>query len=262
MTIQPPPFTRYLIELSYKGTRYNGWQIQKNTSNTIQQVVHEKLSVLLQEEITVIAAGRTDGGVHARQNFVHFDTSKVIPHDFLRRINFMLPNDIAVHAVFRVKEDFNARFEALSRAYEYLISYEKNPIHSDIICYYPYEELSIKKLNEAAKIIKSKTDFAAFSKKRTQVKTTICNILYAHWDWDDERKLLRFQVTSDRFLRGMVRGFVATSIRFAKGKISEKQFHRIFESKQPHHTDFSAPAQGLTLMEVKYRKGMLTPFTV
>lgn len=259
-TIQHPSLTRYLIELTYKGTSYNGWQIQKNTSNTIQQVVHEKLSVLLQEEITVIAAGRTDAGVHARQNFVHFDTSKKIPRDFIRRINFMLPDDIAMRTVFTVKEDFNARFEALSRSYEYLISYEKKPILADIICYYPYDELSVKKLNGAAKIIKSKTDFAAFSKKRTQVKTTLCNILHAHWDWDSERKLLRFQVTSDRFLRGMVRGFVATSIRFAKGKISETQLHRIFESKQPHKTDFSAPPQGLTLMEVKYRKGMLTPF--
>jgi tRNA pseudouridine38-40 synthase len=142
----------------------------------------------------------------------------------------------------------------------YLISYEKNPILSDIICYYPYDELSIKHLNEAAKIIKAETDFAAFSKKRTQVKTTLCNILYAHWDWDDQRQLLRFHVTSDRFLRGMVRGFVATSIRFAKEKISEKELHQIFESKQPHNTDFSAPPQGLTLMEVRYRKGMLTPY--
>src|SRR6186713_611404 len=90
-TIHHSPLTRYVLELSYKGTLFNGWQIQQNTSNTIQRVVHEKLSVLLQEEITVIASGRTDAGVHAYQNFVHFDTSKKFQKDFLRRLNFMLP---------------------------------------------------------------------------------------------------------------------------------------------------------------------------
>lgn len=254
--------TRYVLELSYKGTRFNGWQIQQNTSNTIQRDVHEKLSVLLQEEISVVASGRTDAGVHAKQNFAHFDASNKLPRDFLRRINFMLPEDISVRNVFSVKENFNARFEALSRSYEYLISYQKNPLLTDLVCYYPYEELSIKKLNEAAKIIKSHSDFAAFSKKRTQVKTTFCNIMHAHWEWDDEMKLLRFNVTADRFLRGMVRGFVATSIRFAKNKISAEQLNRIFESKQPHKTDFSAPAQGLTLVHVKYRKGMMQLLSV
>jgi tRNA pseudouridine38-40 synthase len=254
--------TRYVIELSYKGTSFNGWQIQQNTSNTVQRVVHEKLSVLLQEEITVIASGRTDGGVHAHQNFVHFDTSKKIPKDFIRRLNFMLPDTIAARNIFSVKENFNARFEAISRRYEYLISYEKNPLLFDIACYYPYPELSIKKLNEAAKIIKSNKDFAAFSKKRTQVKTTLCKIKVAHWEWDDEMKLLRFTITADRFLRGMVRGIVGTSIRYAKGKISTDQLHTIFASKQPHKTDFSAPAQGLTLMEVRYPANFLMPLVV
>jgi len=252
---------RYVLELSYKGTSFNGWQIQKNTSNTIQRVVHEKLSVLLQEEITVIASGRTDAGVHAYQNFAHFDTSKKFPRDFIRRLNFMLPDTIAVRNIFTVKEDFNARFEAVSRRYEYLISYEKNPLLFDITCYYPYPELPVKKLNEAAKIIKSNADFAAFSKKRTQVKTTLCKIKLARWEWDDEMKLLRFTITADRFLRGMVRGIVGTSIRYAKGKISTEQLHHIFESKQPHKTDFSAPAQGLTLLEVKYRLNVLKPLS-
>ncbi|MCY7410981.1 MAG: tRNA pseudouridine(38-40) synthase TruA, partial [Chitinophagales bacterium] len=199
----------------------------------------------------------TDAGVHAHQNFAHFDTRKEIPKDFLRRINFMLPDDIAVRNVFTTGEKFNARFEAKERKYEYLISYEKNPLITDIICYYPYDELPLEKLNEAAKIVKSHTEFAAFSKRRTQVKTTICKIKHAHWHWDDEMKLLRFNITADRFLRGMVRGIVGTSIRFARGKINAERLEEIFESKQPHRTDFSAAAQGLTLMEVVYPKGTM-----
>jgi len=250
---------RYVLEFSYNGTRYNGWQIQKNTSNTIQQVVHEKLSVMLQEEITVIASGRTDAGVHAKQNFAHFDTAREIPEDFLRRLNFFLPKDMAARNIFSVGEKFNVRFDATRRTYEYLITYEKNPLISEIVCFYPYKRMSVKRLNEAARIVKSHSDFAAFSKKRTQVKTTLCKIKHAHWEWDDEMNLLRFTITADRFLRGMVRGIVATSMRYAREKISDTQLHQLLESKQPHKTDFSAPAQGLTLVEVGYPAGSMKP---
>jgi len=250
---------RYLLELSYNGTRYNGWQIQKNTPNTIQQVLHEKLSIMLQEEITTIASGRTDAGVHAKQNFAHFDTSKEIPKDLLRRLNFFLPIDIAVKNIFSVSHDFNARFDAIRRTYEYLITYDKNPLISEIVCFFPYEKLSVKRLNEAAKIVKTQIDFASFSKKRTQVKTTLCKIKHAHWEWDDEMNLLRFTITADRFLRGMVRGIVATSIRYAREKISEEGLHHLFQSKRPHKTDFSAPANGLTLLEVGYPADVMKP---
>ena len=249
--------SRYVLELCYNGTRYNGWQIQKNTSNTIQQVVHEKLSIMLQEEITVTASGRTDAGVHAKQNFAHFDCSKEIPPELLRRLNFFLPQDIAVKNIFSVEKDFNARFDAIRRTYEYLIAYEKNPLISEIVSFYPYEKLSLTKLNAAAKIVKSHSDFAAFSKKRTQVKTTICKIKHAHWEWDDEVKLIRFTITADRFLRGMVRGIVATSIRFAREKISEEALHHLLQSKVPHKTAFSAPTNRLTLIEVAYPSGSM-----
>lgn len=248
---------RFLLELSYKGTNYDGWQVQKNTANTIQRSVNEKLSTLLREEIAVMASGRTDAGVHAKQNFVHFDISKSIPDDFLRRLNFMLPEDIAARNIFSVADNFNARFDAISRSYEYLICYDKNPFLTNFSSFYPYPELSAKKLNEAAKYLKSQTDFAAFSKKRTQVKTTLCKIKHAHWELDASQNLLRFNITADRFLRGMVRGIVATSIRYARGKLSMEQLQHLMESRKPHKTDFSAPPQGLTLKEVKYPAGTM-----
>ena len=252
---------RFVLELSYKGTHYNGWQIQKNTSNTIQRVVNEKLSVIFREEVMVTASGRTDAGVHAAQNFAHFDAND-LPKFFLRRINFLLPDDISVRNIFAVDPGFNARFDAVSRTYEYLVSYQKNPLLSDIVCYYPYPEIPVKKLNEAARVVLSHTDFAAFSKKRTQVKTTLCKIKKAHWKWDEEEQLLRFTIIADRFLRGMVRGVVATSIRYARDKITLHQFDHLLESKLPHKTDFSAPAQGLTLREVHYPANSLKPIAV
>lgn len=248
---------RYLLEISYKGTSYSGWQVQKNTANTIQQVVNEKLSILLREQIIVMASGRTDAGVHAWQNFAHFDFAQPLPRDFLRRLNFLLPVDISVRDVFSVADNFNARFDAISRRYEYLICYDKNPFLTDFSSFYPYPELSAEKLNEVAAFLKSQTDFAAFSKKRTQVKTTICKIKEAHWELERSQNLLRFRITADRFLRGMVRGIVATSIRYARGKLAMEQLNELMQSREPHKTDFSAPAQGLTLMEVRYVEGSL-----
>lgn len=248
---------RYVLEIAYKGTAYSGWQVQKNTSNTIQQAVHEQLSLLLHQQVTVMASGRTDAGVHARQNFTHFDYEGDLPENFTRRLNFLLPADIAVRNVFAVAEDFNARFDALSRTYEYLICYDKNPFLTDFTSYYPYPELSAARLNEVAGYIAKQQDFSAFSKKRTQVKTSICNIYHAHWEHEPEHNLLRFRIVADRFLRGMVRGIVATSIRVARDKVTMEALQQLMASREPHKTDFSAPPQGLTLMEVKYADGIM-----
>ena len=248
---------RYLLDLSYLGTHYDGWQIQKNTANTIQRVVNEKLTTLLGEEIMVTASGRTDAGVHAKQNYAHLDVSKKLPGNFLRRLNFLLPRDIAANALYIVDDDFNARFDAISRTYEYFISYDKNPFLSEISCYYPYPHLSIKKLNEVAKYLQSQSDFAAFSKKRTQVKTTLCKISEAYWEAAKPNEIIRFTISADRFLRGMVRGIIGTSIRFARDKMTMDELKQLLASKKAHRTDFSAPAQGLTLLRVLYPKGYL-----
>ena len=169
----------------------------------------------------------------------------------------MLPVDIAANYLFQVDHDFNARFDATSRSYEYLLCYDKNPFLNDFSCFYPYPELSIEKLNEASKFLAEQTDFASFSKKRTQVKTTLCKITHAQWQLDPGKRIVRFNITADRFLRGMVRGIVATSLRYAREKISMEMLQAITESKQPHKTDFSAPAQGLTLTSVTYPEGFL-----
>ncbi|MCS6916399.1 MAG: tRNA pseudouridine(38-40) synthase TruA [Chitinophagales bacterium] len=247
---------RYVAELAYKGTAYQGWQIQPNTPRTIQQVVQDRLSVLLQQPVTVMAAGRTDAGVHAAQNFIHFDLDAPLPHDALRRINFLLPQDIAIYGFFTVAADFHVRFDATARTYHYFISYRKNPLLSELVCYYPYPPLDVERLNEAAALFLQHSDFAAFSKKRTQVRTSRCSLKEAVWFWNDSEQLLTFRVTADRFLRGMVRGLVATSLRYARGKLSSDNLIRLLQSRRPERTDFSAPAQGLMLTQVQYSKPM------
>jgi len=249
------PFQRYFIEVAYKGTEFNGWQVQKNAHRTVQQILNEQLSILFREKITSQGSSRTDKGVHAQQNFAHFDAINPLPDKFIWRINFMLPGDIVVKNIFPVDNKCNARFDAIGRTYEYILSYRKNPFNSEFSCYYPYTEISIDKLNEVAQLLFKHTDYMAFSKKHTQVKTSICYISHAEWRHNKVDGELVFRVSANRFLRGMVRGLVATMIQAGRGRISAEDFEKIIMTRQSHKTNFSAPANGLTLIEVKYPEG-------
>ena len=138
---------RCLIEFSYNGTNYHGWQKQPN-ANSVQEELTKCLSVLLQEEIKIIGAGRTDTGVHAEQMFAHFDSK--ISVDFEKivvQLNSFLPNDILVKRIFRVKEDTHARFTAVSRTYQYFVSTQKDIFNPNL--YFLFKKLDIDKMNEA-----------------------------------------------------------------------------------------------------------------
>ncbi len=248
---------RYALEISYQGTHYHGWQMQKNTPRTIQQILNEQLSVLLQQPLTVTGAARTDAGVHAAQNFAHFDFDGSLPADFCRRLNFLLPPDISLTSAFEVASDFHARFDAISRTYRYRISYRKNAFYGAFMWHYPYRPLSLDRLNEVAHLVASHSDFAAFSKKRTQVATTRCKIFSLYWQpMPHDPHGIEMYIMADRFLRGMVRAIVAMSIRYARGKLTLADIELVLQSAQAQQTDFAAPAQGLTLLRVAYDKPM------
>lgn len=240
------------MEIAYNGAAYSGWQIQIN-ADSVQHHIQNALSMAFRETITVIGASRTDTAVHARQNFAHFDALNDPPKEAVRKLNFLLPDDISVKKLILVNQKAHARFDAISRSYEYVICYSKDPFRQAFSCYYPYQHLPVEKLNEAASLLLVHTDFAAFSKKRTQVKTTVCSISQAEWKETDFG--LIFYVTSNRFLRGMVRGLVGTMIRVGRGNLSIDEFKELLNSKESNKTDFSAPAQGLSLTEVRYPMG-------
>lgn len=244
-------YQKYFLEFSYRGANYHGWQIQNN-GTSVQQFVNENLSIILREDITTMGSSRTDAGVHAQQNFLHFETKAEIEKDFLRKLNFLLPKDIAVKNIFRMRMKCHARFDAISRSYEYVLCYEKNPFLTEITCFYPYYKLDVNILNDFSQLLFTHKDYAAFSKRRTTIKTTICTISQAEWKVDSEKKTITFYVSANRFLRGMVRGLVATMILGGRKKLSKDGFIKLLNSNVPHKTDFSAPAQGLTLTQVKY----------
>lgn len=247
---------RYFIKLSFDGTNYSGWQIQKNATNTIQQKINEGLSRLLNEKIDALGCCRTDAGVHAKELYAQFDSVRndlclKNSHDkWLYKFNSVLPVNISIDAIFPVSADSNARFDATARSYEYFIHKKRSPFLLNRSYYY-YGDLDIDGMNKASTILKKYKDFTSFSKLHTQVKTNNCIISTAKWEENKEGDLV-FKIRADRFLRGMVRLLVGTLLQVGKGKTSLHEFKQIIESKDCSNAAALAPACGLYLSKVEY----------
>ena len=240
---------KYFLELSYNGKAYHGWQNQPNATS-VQEVIENALTLLLKEKISIVGAGRTDAGVHASQMFAHFETDfHLISEDLVHKMNSLLPQDIALRNVFKVKSDAHARFDALSREYLYRISQEKN-VFSFGDCYYVKQKLDVSKMNEAAQILLLYKDFQCFSKSNTDVKTYYCKIMRAEWKMINQE--LHFTIKADRFLRNMVRAIVGTLVKIGLGKIEVNTMHHILKSKDRAEAGFSAPAHALYLQHIEY----------
>ena len=208
--------SRYFLEVSYKGTNYSGFQIQQN-ANSIQAEIEKAIQILQKEKISLTGSSRTDAGVHALQNFFHFDFEGKINPQFVYRMNAILPADIVVQKIMAVKQESHCRFDAISREYKYFIYRHKNPFLKDRAFYFPYK-LNMELMQQAAALIKGYKDFTSFSKRNTQVKTFNCCIMESKWEREDE--CLVFYVKADRFLRGMVRALVATMLKIGRGKMT------------------------------------------
>jgi len=246
---------RYFMLLSYKGTRYHGWQIQPNAVS-VQEVLENALSTVLREKISVTGSGRTDAGVHAAFFVLHFDVSEEISdfENLAYRLNSLLPYDIAVQRIWAVPEDLHARFSAVSRTYKYYISTQKNPFKNETSFKYLLP-LDIDKMNEAARILSEYEDFTSFSRLHTDVKTNNCKIIWAEWTVSNARII--FTIKADRFLRNMVRAIVGTLLEVGKGKFTLNGFRKIIEAKDRSAAGPSAPAKGLFLVDVEYPEDLL-----
>jgi tRNA pseudouridine38-40 synthase len=241
---------RYLIQLAYKGTNYNGWQKQLN-AKTVQQTLDEKLSMLLGCNIETLGCGRTDTGVHASNFYAHFDAALIDDcYDIVYKLNKVLPKDIAIYDLFQVKEDFNARFDALWREYEYYIITKPSPFLYET-AWLNSRKIDLIAMNEAARVLFDYTDFECFSKVHTQVKTFNCKIMKAEWAFKDKQTLV-LTIRADRFLRNMVRAIVGTLLDVGYGKISIQDVRNIIESKNRSEAGQSLPACGLILTQIHF----------
>jgi len=235
--------------LSYKGTNYHGWQIQPDASS-VQEEITKALATILQEKILLVGAGRTDAGVHASQMFAHVDTVKKLSNNYVHKLNAILPNDIVIKSIKEVSDDTHARFDAVSRTYEYKILLGRDPFLLETTWQLHQKNLQIEKMNEAANLLFKYEDFESFSKVKTDVNTFNCTIMKAVWTLED--KHLIFHIKANRFLRNMVRAIVGTLIEVGLGKKTVEDFRKIIESKKRSEAGLSVPAKGLFLTEVCY----------
>jgi tRNA pseudouridine38-40 synthase len=252
LTINLQPM-RYFLDLSYRGTQYHGWQIQAN-AHSVQQELQSALSVLLGQETACYGSGRTDTGVHATQQVAHFDIDvEIAPELVVYKLNKMLPKDISVQSVRPVLADAHARFDAFLRSYQYRLNKRKSPFIIDLSYYWPFP-LDIATMNEAAVLLLGTHDFQAFSKVKTDVESFECDISKAIWSEDND--YFTFDVSANRFLRGMVRALVGTLMEVGQGRISAADFGKIIESKSRKSAGRAVPACGLFLTEVRYPSGL------
>jgi tRNA pseudouridine38-40 synthase len=244
---------RYVLEVMYDGTRFNGSQIQ-GEQPTVQLALNTALSMLFRMPIATFGASRTDEGVHALSNFYHFDVEEEFNFDLLYKCNSVLNESIAVKKIYKAGTGFNARFDAIGRQYRYRIYAKKNPFLANRALYYPFR-LNRELLDHTAAIIKEYEHFESFSKRNAQSKTFICNIKQSYWEQNGEE--LHYVVEANRFLRGMVRGLVGTQLHIAREKGSIEDFRKIIESKDCTNAYFDVAGHGLYLEKIIYKEGVL-----
>lgn len=239
--------SRYFIEVAYKGTRFSGFQIQENAA-TVQSEVEKAFQILHRSPVSLTGSSRTDAGVHALQNYFHFDFPGPVNPQFVYKMNAVLPDDIVVRNLYLMHEEAHSRFDAVGREYEYRLYGSKNPFLKGVAYYYPYV-LDRALLREAAAVVMEQTNFYAFAKTNTQVKNFRCSIYKS--EWIEREELLIYNVAGNRFLRGMVRLLTATMMKVGRGRLSMEEFTALFASSE-EKCSFSIPPTGLFLREVRY----------
>lgn len=239
---------RYFIEVSYKGTQYSGFQVQQNAI-TIQGEVEKALSAVCRFPVNLTGSSRTDAGVHAFQNYFHFDVKEQFQQALIYNINALLPLDIVIQSIFSVPDNAHCRFLAVARQYKYYITTSKNPFVTDTAWYYPFA-VDINLLNAAACLLHNYTDFTSFSKRNTQAYTNQCSISKSEWILNNNS--LVYTVRANRFLRGMVRGLVGTMLLVGRKKIDLTKFEEIIMAKNCTLASFATPPNGLFLEEVEF----------
>ncbi len=215
---------------------------------TIQEELEKALSQILDDHIRIVAAGRTDAGVHARKMVAHFETEKNT-ENLVYRLNRFLPRSIAVQYIQKVRPEAHARFDAESRTYQYYIHFRKNPFLEAFSYEIPFV-LNVNRMNQAAALLLKVDDFSSFEKMHSDNKTSICELSEAKWEVRKDQWV--FTIKADRFLRNMVRAIVGTLWEVGQEKISLGEFEDIIAQKNRSFAGVSAPAKALFLVDIQY----------
>lgn len=241
---------RIALLLEFEGTRYQGWQKQP-TGPTIQSVLEESLESIIGAPVQIIGSGRTDAGVHARGQVAQFDTDDMrIPIQRLpAALNQILPEDISILASQMVPEDFNCRFDATAREYEYHISLYRRALHRQTAWYCKYN-LDEKLLNSCAEMVLGEHDFTSFCAAITDTQNMVSKVEISSWAYFPQG--LVYRVRANRFLHHMVRMLVGNMVEVSRGRWPVDYFRKLLQTPDHKHDTVTAPAAGLHLKRVYY----------
>ena len=250
---------RYFLHLAYEGSRYHGWQRQPH-SNSVQETIETVLSTILGNAIELTGCGRTDSGVHASRYVAHFDTMILPPPDLMRRLNRMLPPDIAISHIEPMgpapvdgEHGRHARFSATHRAYRYDLIRQKDAFRQNTAWHHnAFDQIDFDAMQEVAALLLAYQDFSTFCKTQSDAKTMRCELRDSRWERLNEGNQYSYHIAADRFLRGMVRLIVGACIRVGLGDQSLDDIRKAMDKKQPLDRALSAPPNGLFLTEVRY----------
>lgn len=242
---------KYFLHIGYNGGNYHGWQSQPNAV-TVQGVIEEKLQCIFKTNITVFGCGRTDAGVHASQYFLNITINRPFDFDLKFRLNKHLPNDIVVYDIMEVEERQHARYDAISRTYDYFIHLKKDPVLGQYSSYYELENLDFDAMQKAAEIIHLYDNFEAVCKQPDLHNHTICHVTHAKLYVNTTQQRLRFSITANRFLRGMIRILVGHLLKVGTGELTLDNFKRILSEQEVLTDKKPVFANGLYLSEIRY----------
>lgn len=242
----------YRFDIQYDGTRYGGWQKQKDTENTIQGKIEEVLTKMAGSEISVQGAGRTDAGVHARGQVANarVHTEKTC-EEICEYMNSYLPEDIEIVGVSEVSDRFHSRLNAKEKVYQYRIAvgHHKNVFERKYQCPL-HEKLDIQAMEEAAAYLTGEHDFKSFCSNKKMKKSTVRKLYSIQVERLPQE--IRITYTGEGFLYNMVRILTGTLIEVGRGKREAGEMPGILEARNREAAGFTAPARGLTLLEVRY----------
>jgi tRNA pseudouridine38-40 synthase len=244
---------RYFFHIGFDGFNYLGWQkLPQTKGRNVQEIIEVNLSKVLKTKLTIVGCGRTDAHVHAAQFFFHVDVEKGWDFDLKSRLNMNLPKEIAVFDILPVDDQSHARFSATERTYNYFIHTEKDPYLANISAYYAKEDLDVELMKKAVSLLGEYDDYGALSKSIPAGQSTVCKVRAANLFAGKNGEWFRFEISSNRFLSGMIRIIVQKLLLIGRHKVSVHEFEGYLLSKQKPAVNKLAFPQGLHLTKVTY----------
>lgn len=239
----------YKLLIQYDGTNYAGWQSQIN-ARTIQDEISNAINVVLNENINLIGAGRTDSGVHALGQVANFRTEQTLDlYRFKYQLNSILEKDISIFQIKEKEDSFHSRYDAKKRSYIYLISKYKSPFYLKYSYFCNYK-IDCNRLNFLSKVFIDQRDYTSFSRKNSDTENKVCCIYDAAWK--ERKDIIIFKIEADRFLHGMVRTIAGTLLKALKYGYDKNYIEEIILNKDRESAGEAVPAKGLFLFKVKY----------